>query len=155
MPAANSDTHDPNWIVGWETRSVLLATVLDADHLYEAMRENRGYGTLDSNLEIQYTLDGAIMGSTLTEIGSTCSVHVHIYDEDGAGDEITKVEIMTNGGVAVLTKDLASDPQSEVDWLVDLVPESGSYYFVRVTTLSPLGGDEAGVTAWTAPVWVT
>jgi hypothetical protein len=154
MPAANSDTHDPNWIVGGEMRSVLLATVLDADHLYDAMRNNRGYGTLDKNLEIMYTLDGAIMGSNLTDVGSVCSANIHIYDEDGAGDAITKVEIISNGGVPIVTLDLTDDPESEVDWQVDIVPESGSYYFVRVTTLSPLGGDEAGVTAWTAPVWI-
>lgn len=151
MPSSNSDTHDPDWIVGHEMRSVLLAPVLDAEHLYEAMRECRGYATLDKNLEIYYTLNGAVMGSNLSDPAvTTYTASIQIEDPDGQGDEITLVEIISNGGEVV---DWEETSGTSVDLTFDLTSNDAGYFFVRVTTVSPLNGDVEGVTAWTAPVW--
>ena len=78
MPSANSDTHYADWIASHEMRTVLLAPSLTPDDLYDAMRDMRGYATLDKNLRIEYTLDGAVMGSNLSE----CRRHLHGLDQD-------------------------------------------------------------------------
>jgi len=151
MPTANSDTHEPNWISGYEERTVLLAEKLTPDDLYAAMRAHRGYATLDKNLRIMYTLNGAIMGSILPATTSSCTAKIHIEDPDNTPmDKITKVEIVSNGGKVIASLDTDS---TVVDWTVTFTASSGSYFYVRVTTMSNVTGGE-GLTAWTAPVWI-
>ncbi|UCE45838.1 MAG: CehA/McbA family metallohydrolase [Methanobacteriota archaeon] len=151
MPAANSDTHYPDWIQNHSMRTVLLAESLTPDDLYDAIRERRGYGTLDKNLEIRYTLNDAVMGSILTDTGVTeYTASIQINDPDGAGDEITKVEIISDGGAVVASVDTSG---SSVDLTINLESEDARYFYVRVTTMSPLDGKVPGVTAWTSPVW--
>jgi hypothetical protein len=150
LPSANSDTHYSDWIAVHEMRTVLLAESLTPEDLYDAMSACRGYGTLDKNLEIRYTLDGAVMGSNLSAADGTYTASIQIFDPDGLKDEITLVEIISDRGEIV-----ASIPtsRSSVDLTVDLDSEDARYFYVRVTTASPLEGEEAGVTAWTSPVW--
>jgi hypothetical protein len=151
MPSANSDTHDPDWISGHEIRTVLLAEKLTPEDLYAAMSAHRGYATLDKNLRMYYTLNDAVMGSTLESATLTATAKVHIEDPDGvASDAITKVEIVSDGGVVVATLNTYS---TVVDWEVTFDSSEASYFFVKVTTASPLSGGEEGATAWTAPVW--
>jgi hypothetical protein len=149
MPSANSDTHNPDWISGYEERTVLLTDKLTPENLYAAMRAHRGYATLDKNLEIYYTLDGAIMGSNLSAPDGSYTASIRISDPDGMKDEITLVEVVSDGGEVV-----ARIPTSgnSVDLTVHLSSDSAQYFYVRVTTASPLDG-APGLTAWTAPVW--
>ena len=151
MPTATEDDHYGDWISPLGIRTVLLAPSLTRENLYEAMREGRGYATLDSNLEIYFTLDGGVMGSNLSAPDGTYKALIDIHDEDGLEDEITRVEIVTDGGVVVAN---ITTSGCDVQLDIDLVDADARYFFVRVTTASPLNelGVE-GVTAWTAPVW--
>ncbi len=149
MPAANSDTHNPDWISGYEVRTVLLAPSLTAENLYDAMRAGRGYATLDKNLRVEYTLNGAAMGSSLAPAASYLA-RIHVEDPDGVpSDAITLVEIVSNGGAVVARLAAAG---TSVDWQVRLTSETARYFYIRVSTASSLPG-LAGVTAWTAPIW--
>lgn len=150
MPTANTDTHAGDWIVAHEMRSVLLAKELTADALYDAMRNHRGYGTLDKNLRIEYTLDGAIMGSNLSAADGEYTAWIRISDPDGLEDEITLVEIVTDWGVVAASIPTSGD---SVELTVELESEDSRYFYVRVTTVSPLNEEVEGVTAWTSPVW--
>jgi hypothetical protein len=155
MPTANSDTHATDWITGYDVRTVLLAPTLTATDLYDAMSACRGYATLDKNLRIFYTLNGELMGSELSPTESTYTASIHIEDPDGvATDEITMVEIISDGGAVVASLSCNSDI---VDWIVTLSSSSSHYYYVRVTTVSALVAPAVtfglGITAWTAPVW--
>jgi hypothetical protein len=151
MPSANSDTHYSDWISGHEMRTVLLAPSLTPENLYAAISGCNGYATLDRNLRISFTLNGAVMGSVLGGDVDQFTASVHIEDPDGvAADAITLVEIVSDGGEVV-----ASMPGSGTvfDWTVTLGSGESSYYYIRVTTASPLNGEVTGATAWTAPVW--
>ena len=148
MPSANSDTHNPDWIAGYEERTVLLAPSLTPNDLYAAMNACRGYATLDKNLQIRYTLNGAVMGSVLSP-ASAYTVSVSISDPDGQADAIKLIEIVSDGGAVVASKSFNS---ATVEWTTTLTSDSASYFYLRVTTASDLSGVE-GVTAWTAPVW--
>jgi hypothetical protein len=147
MPSANSDTHYSDWIAGHEMRTVLLAESRTPEDLYAAMSACRGYGTLDKNLEIRYTLNGAVMGSVLSPTETTYTASIQIFDPDGLKDEITLIEIVSDKGVVSVP--VSGD---SVDITVTLSSEDARYFYLRVTTASPLEGDP-GVTAWTAPVW--
>ncbi len=150
MPAANSDTHSPDWISGSEVRTVLLAENLTHADLYAAMSAGRGYATLDKNLRIHYTLNGAIMGSVLESPGSSYTANIHIEDPDGGVNEaITLVEVISDGGEVV-----TSLPANTVNFDDEITfsSDTAHYFYLRVTTASNVSGGE-GVTAWTAPVW--
>jgi len=150
MPSANSDTHYSDWIAGHEMRTVLLAPSLTPENLYTAMSACRGYATLDKNLRVYYTLDNAIMGSNLSAPDGEYTASIQISDPDGLKDEITLVEIVSDGGQVV--KSIRTKGTS-VDLTVQLSSQKDArYFFVRVTTASPLEGGP-GITAWTAPVW--
>lgn len=150
MPAANSDTHSPDWIAGYEVRTVLLARSLTPGDLYEAMGASRGYATLDRDLRIAYTLNGEVMGSILPSPAETYEVRIHIEDPGGiSSDAVRLVEIVSDRGAVVAS--LSAD-STWIDWTVRLTSETATYFYVRVSTASGLGGS-SGPTAWTAPVW--
>ena len=149
MPAAVSDTHDVDWISGSPVRTVLLAERLTRDDLYDAMRANRGYATLDENLRIRYTVNGRVMGSTLGSVGRTVAVDVRVEDPNGIPDAITLIEVVSDGG-RVVARRATNAPA--VHWATTVESENARYLYVRVTTASDVTGGE-GVTAWTAPVW--
>jgi len=152
LPSANSDTHDPNWVTGCDVRTVLLAEELTRDALLEAMRESRGYATEDKNLEIRYTVDGAVMGSTLDkdEGRDGYVARVEVHDPDGAADAVKLIEIVADGGEVVATSPAFNS--ADGTWVQALPSTTEHYFYVRVTTASDFWGNE-GVTAWTAPVW--
>lgn len=149
MARANSDTPNPDWISGYEMRTVMLAERLTAAGLHWAMSACNGYATLDRNLRMYYALDDAVMGSTLAVANGGCKASIKMSDPDGLADEITMFEIVSDGGVVV-----ARVPTSgaSVDLTLTLTSSSPRYFYVLVTTASTLEGSP-GVTAWTAPVW--
>jgi hypothetical protein len=150
MPAAVSDTHDVDWISGSPVRTVLLAERLARDDLYQAMRANRGYATLDENLRVRYTLNGRVMGSTLGSPEEPFAVDIHVEDPDGMPDDaITLIEVVSDGGRVVARR---TTNAAAVDWTTTVESETARYFYVRVTTASDVTGGK-GVTAWTAPVW--
>ena len=149
MPAANSDTHVADWIAGSEVRTVLLAERLTAAALYDAMRAGRGYATQDSDLAIRYTLDGAVMGSTVAA-ARTHAAQIRIDDPDGAVDAVTRVDVIADGGVVVASRRF---DDAHVTWSASIPAGDASYLFLRVVTKSDATGSK-GVTAWTAPVWI-
>jgi hypothetical protein len=150
MPAANSDTHSDNWIVGYECRTVLFAESLTRDNLYEAMAAGRGYATIDKNLRMSFELNGEMMGSNLSAPASEYIASIHIEDPDvDSNDEITRVDIITDFGVVAETMEFFD---TTVDWTITLDGGESRYFYVRVITESNVPG-EAGPTAWSAPIW--
>ena len=158
MPTANSDTHAADWIWGRDMRTVLLAEKLTATDLYAAMRVQRGYGTLDKNLNVRFSVNGSVMGSTLSSTASAYTADVKISDPDAlagrAADAVTLVEIVSDKGVVVKSLKLsAAAGVKAVAWTAKGLPVGSRYFWVRVSTASDDVNGVAGVTAWTAPVW--
>jgi hypothetical protein len=153
MPTATEDDHYGDWISPLGIRTVLLAPSLTREDLYDAMRDGRGYATLDANLEIRFDVNGAAMGSDLSSPGADrYTASIQIFDPDVAGDEITLVEIVSDNNVTVCSFTPNSNSFTELD--IELSGDGAPrYFFVRVTTVSPLNGEVEGLTAWTAPVW--
>jgi len=158
MPTANSDTHKADWIWGRDMRTVLLADKLTATSLYAAMRAQRGYGTLDKNLNVRFSVNGSVMGSTLSSTASAYTAEVKISDPDAlagrAADAVTLVEIVSDRGVVVKSLKLgAATGVKAVAWTAKGLPVASRYFWVRVSTASDDVNGVPGVTAWTAPVW--
>ncbi len=151
MPAANSDTHSADWGAGSPVRTVLLAPSLTLADLVDAIREQRGYATVEDDLHVQYTLDGRVMGETLDSAPEVATAWVRAEDpDDDPADAITGIEIVSDDNTVVAAQDFAAG--NSVEWLVELDASAATYFYARVYTASNVTGGP-GLTAWTAPVW--
>ena len=143
-PTNNQDNHKGRWGNANDARDVILTDNFTEDGIYEAIRALRMYATEDKNLELGYTVNGQMMGSSITEVPEKLNLEVTVNDPDKS-DSISKVEVVVNSGKVVHTW---SDPAelNQGSLSVTLDPDY-SYYFIRVTE-----GD--GDLAVTSPVWV-
>ncbi len=141
-PSNNQDNHKQKWVTANEARTVALATELTRDGIYEAIRERRVYATEDRNLQIEYELNGNVMGSILGDTDDPLSFEIKVTDPD-AGDSIGKISIISNGGIVAASKTFSGNT---AEWSFELEPRY-SYYYVRVDQTDK-------DIAVTAPVWV-
>lgn len=140
-PSNNQDNHKGKWGDANTARNVVLADALTYEGILDAVKNHRFYSTEDKNLTINYTLDGNVMGSKVTNAGSTVKIEAEIVDPDSQ-DIVGKVEVISNGGKVV-----ASETVNSNQGLVEFeIPNEGTYYYILVTE-----GD--GDMAVTSPVW--
>ena len=142
-PTNNQDNHKGRWGNANDARDVILTDDFTEDGIYSAIRARRMYATEDKNLEIDYTVNGSMMGSII-DVPEKLNFDISFNDPDRT-DSIAKVELVVNSGKVAYTWDSAAD-LAKGSVSVELAPEY-TYYFVRVTE-----GD--GDLAVTAPVWV-
>ena len=143
-PTNNQDNHKGKWGNANDARDVILTDDFSQEGIYQAIRDRRIYATEDKNLEIQYTLNGQMLGSIIEEVPEDVAINVSVYDPDRS-DSISKVEVVVNSGAVAYTWDNPTELASGE--LSCTIPANYSYYFIRVTQ-----GD--GDLAVTAPVWV-
>nr|WP_140397529.1 S-layer homology domain-containing protein [Flavonifractor sp. An135] len=143
-PTNNQDNHKGKWGNANDARDVVLTDDFSEEGIYDAIRNYRVYATEDKNLEIQYTLNGQMLGSIISDVPDEAAINVSVYDPDGS-DSISKVEVVVNSGAVAYTWDDPTELASGE--LSCTIPANYSYYFIRVTQ-----GD--GDLAVTAPVWV-
>ena len=143
-PTNNQDNHKGKWGNANAARDVILTDDFSEQGLYNAIRARRVYATEDKNLEINYTVNGQMLGSIISEVPEKLNIAVSVNDPDRT-DSITKVEVVVNSGKTIYTWDNPADLATG-NLTCTLDPDY-SYYFIRVTE-----GD--GDLAVTAPVWV-
>ena len=143
-PTNNQDNHKGKWGNANDARDVIITDDFSEAGIYEAIRALRMYATEDKNLELTYTVNGLMMGSSITEIPDKLNVEVTVNDPD-ASDSIAKVEVVANSGKVAYTWDNAAQLRSGK--LSATLDPSYSYYFIRVT-------QKDGDLAVTSPVWV-
>ena len=142
-PTNNQDNHKGKWGNANDARDVILTDDFSESGIYAALRARRMYATEDKNLELDYTVNGNMMGSSIG-VPEELNFEISFNDPDRT-DSIAKVELVVNSGKVAYTWDNAAD-LAKGSVSVTLDPEY-TYYFVRVTE-----GD--GDLAVTAPVWV-
>ena len=142
-PTNNQDNHKGRWGNANDARDVILTDDFSESGIYAALRARRMYATEDKNLELDYTVNGNMMGSII-DVPAKLNFEISFNDPDRT-DSIAKVELVVNSGKVAYTWNSAAD-LAKGSVSVELAPEY-TYYFVRVTE-----GD--GDLAVTAPVWV-
>ncbi len=143
-PTNNQDNHQGKWGNANDARDVILTDNFTEEGIYNAIRALRMYATEDKNLELGYTVNGLMMGSSIKTVPGKLDIEVSVYDPDRT-DSIAKVEVVVNSGkVAHVWDDPAEFKSGTLS--VTLAPEY-SYYFIRVT-------QKDGDLAVTSPVWV-
>jgi len=141
-PTNNQDNHKGNWGDSNTARSVVLATDLSEEAIYDAMKNYRVYATEDNDLSILYSLNGNAMGSILDDQESA-NIKVAISDPtDTSGS--TKVEVIVNGGQTLAEKTFEGG-SAEISF--ENLPATYGYYYLRITQADKN-------IAVTAPVWI-
>ncbi len=154
-PVCGNDNHGFWGIINHTSRTAVLATNLSKASILDAMKHRRTYATLDRNLDCRYSVNGAIMGSTLKPTDDF-QFEIVISDPDTKEprDKITKIEIVKDGGG--LVKRFEPLPAHTIVWKPLIHDTTNKYFFVRVWSAG--GADAAKArpndpVAWLAPVW--
>jgi hypothetical protein len=141
-PDGSSDTHSPNWgnVGRW---TGILAPSLSKRCIWDALKNRRVYSSLDRNCQLQFTVNGAVMGTILDEPVEAVEASVVVEDAD-AEDVIAKVELFEDGAVV----ETVEPTKPRCEWKTTRKPKPGPhYYFAKVT-------QRDGNQLWSAPVWV-
>jgi hypothetical protein len=155
-PVCGNDNHGLWGITHHTSRTFVLATERSKAAILDAMKHRRTYAALDGNIQCTYSINGAIMGSTLDR---PADFHFDISiidpDADNPKDKITKIDIVKDGGV-VAEAYSPEPPAHSVMWKPTLRDTTSKYFFVRVWNAG--GGDAPKADpdkpiAWLAPVW--
>ncbi|MGG7144857.1 5'-nucleotidase C-terminal domain-containing protein [Clostridium nigeriense] len=142
-PTNNQDNHKGKWGNANTGRTVIEASELTRESIYDAIREKRVYATEDENLKISYEVNGNTMGSILPDTDNL-NFEVNIEDID-EGDNIKNISIIGDGGKVIQSIDNVNSNNKE--WKFSLDESTSSYYYVRVEQVDK-------DIAVTAPVWV-
>ena len=158
-PVAGNDNHGTAAIKEHTSRTFVLATGKTKADILEAMKNRRTYAALEQNIQCRYTVNGAIMGSTLNS-PNVFKFDIQISDPDMGNpkDKITRIDIVKDNGEVVETYN--PTPGFSVKWSPTINNTTNKYFFVRVWNAG--GGDATGAkspadptkpVAWLAPVW--
>jgi hypothetical protein len=154
-PVCGNDNHGFWGITHHTSRTFVLATAKTKASILEGMKHRRTYASLDKNIRCRYTVNGAVMGSTLSQ-PDTFQFHISISDPDTdkPKDKITKIDIVKDEGVVVQTYE--PTPAHELSWAPTIRDSNNRYFFVRVWNAGggdAPGGKPANPVAWLSPVW--
>jgi len=154
-PVCGNDNHGLWGITHHTSRTFVLATNKTKVAILDAMKHRRTYAALNQNIQCRYSVNGAIMGSTLDRPKIfTFDIAISDPDTDKPGDKITKIDIVQDGGAEV--RSYSPAPDYSVRWQPVINNSTNRYFFVRVWNAD--GGDAPGANpanpvAWLAPVW--
>ncbi len=77
----------------------MLATNRTKPALLDAMKNHRTYASLEQNIQCRYTVNGAMMGSTLKRPSEFAfNITISDPDTDNPKDKIVKLDIVKDGG---------------------------------------------------------
>jgi hypothetical protein len=155
-PISGLDNHGLSGIPKMKSRTFVLATANTKAAILDAMKNRRTYASLDDDIQCRYTVNGAIMGSTLARPGVfRFEISVNDPDVNDPKAKITKIDIVKDGGEVVASHSF-DEPAVAVMWKPMIRDAKARYFFVRVWDAG--GGDApkpdpTQPVAWLAPVW--
>jgi hypothetical protein len=155
-PTSGLDNHGITNIPLMKSRAFVLARAKTKVDILEAMKHRRMYASLDNNLQCRYTVNGAMMGSTLARPGNfRFDIFITDPDTNEPRAKITKMDIVSDGGKIIETYS-PDEPSTIVHWTPTVTDAKAHYFFVRVWDAG--GGDSpkpdpSKPVAWLAPIW--
>lgn len=145
LPTATSDHHGTNWMEETENRTAVMTSQLTRKEIFNAIRTGKVYATSDKNLTINFSINANDMGSILNNASNfSFSITANDPDANEPNNKIKKIEIISNKGDIVFSKDFDSH---DVNLLCELESKTSKYYFARVTNVK-------GRRACTSPIWI-
>ena len=112
-PVCGNDNHGFYGITHHTSRTFVLATEKNKGAILDAMKHRRTYASLDQNIQCSYSVNGAIMGSTLERPEILhFDISIRDPDRDRPGDKITKIDIIRDGGKVAARR--LTDPEGRI-----------------------------------------
>lgn len=124
--------------------TVVLAKDLTRESIFEAISKRRCYAVMGAKIEIDFRINGYVIGSEFKEDGEP---ERNIYINVNAEESIKTITLVKNGenvidfninGTAYKMEDLIYDYRGE---------RKTDYYYLRVELID-------GRKAWTSPIWI-
>ena len=139
----SSDSHGPVW--GYHRfpgKTVIMAREKSREAFYDAINNNRMYGTESGNLKLRYTVNGVTAPATLGDADEyTFKSDVTYFHEDESTHP-TKCLLISDGGKILYTAE--GDDLSHLEFTVK--GEDATYFYLRFS-------DSEGRRTWSPPVF--
>jgi trimeric autotransporter adhesin len=150
-PTIDHDNHYATFGRTNHGRTVVLANTLTRNDIMGAYRANRFYASDDWDAQVNFTVNGNVMGSNVN-VSTNSSISLSITDAQnnvGAADPIKKIELLygRHGSglrATILTSNLNSNT---LNFVHNTNINDSFYYFVKITELD-------NDIIWTAPIWI-
>lgn len=157
-PTADQDNHRQTWGTITDARTAVIANTLDKPSILNALRARHAYATLDRNLNIIATVQGALCGDIVAEPAANAELGIEVFiSDDDEPAQIFCFEVLAddvggaNAQLEATYGPLTATAADEV-WQLDGLPYGGwDYLYFGVWE----GPEEASaeMVAWIAPVW--
>nr|WP_275900736.1 S-layer homology domain-containing protein [Paenibacillus periandrae] len=156
-PTYGEDNHDATW-GQTKNRTVIVANDLSQESLLDAMKKMRVYMTEDPNFKLDVLANGYYMGSTVDSksldfnitgsdpVWESSADPKYSYLKTATNDNISKVELITNGGRVVDSYTPTSD-STAFNWKPSFTVLGGQQWFVVKVT------QKDGDRIYSAPIW--
>ena len=147
-PTIDHDNHYTTFGRTNKGRTVVLASALNRDSIMAAYKAIRFYASDDWNAQVNFTINGKMMGTTTTT-GLNSSISVIVNDQDGIADPVNKIEIFYgNPGSGLNATLLTSNTgSSSLSYAHITTINTNYYYYARITQVD-------GDIIWTSPIWI-
>lgn len=131
-PVAGNDNHGFGGITSQKSRTFVLATQRTKLAILDAMKNRRTYASFDQDIICRYTVNGKILGSTLSDGAKEFKFDINITEPDNTDPTgmITKIDIVKDGGIVV--ESYTPTPAFSVRWAPTIKDQDNKYFFVRV-----------------------
>lgn len=147
-PTIDHDNHYLTFGRMASSRTVVLARVLKRDSIMDAYRQMRFYASEDSNVKVNFTINGFPMGARINTRKDSTAIKVEVTDP---GDDIKSIKVMFGTpGSKVLSTVLPRASNTNMNKLnVSHHAEKGEtfYYYAEII-------QKDGNKIYTSPIWV-
>ena len=132
-PSVGQDNHFKTWGTATHARMGVWMTKLTPEGFIEAIRERRCYASEDENIEVRFTVNGAMMGSVIPA-AETASIKVSVSDDDEP-DARYRVQLFFDDAIGgeeaeILENEALPEGSHETEFVH--TPIAGGYYFVKI-----------------------
>ncbi|MBS7262766.1 MAG: hypothetical protein KIG36_04080, partial [Eubacteriales bacterium] len=121
----DEDNHQKQWGNVSPKHTVVLAESHDRTGVLEALRAGRSYATNDNTLEIDYRVNGHLLGSTVYNADRLVAT---VRAETTRANGIGVMELIGDNGLVLASKNFGG--AKEIEWSVEL-PEGVTFAYLR------------------------
>ena len=146
-PTIDHDNHYTTFGRTSKSRTVVLAQALHRDSIYAAYQQMRFFASDDWNTEVNFDINGNVMGNSITTFSST-NITVSVADLD-ISDTTQSIRIYYGiPGSNLLPSVLTSNSYQDTLTFSLIAPNNSTYYYYAKII------QKDGDVIWTSPIWV-
>jgi hypothetical protein len=147
-PTLDHDNHYTTFGRTAQSRTVVLAEALNRDSIMAAYRAMRFYASDDWNTQVNFTINGYPLGSTINVTGNP-TINISVTDPD-ITDTTSSIKLYYGvpGSNTLSTVLTSNSNNNNLTFVHNINAASSFYYYAEIT-------QKDGDKIWTTPIWVT